>query len=67
MAATPENPGVPAALDWADVAAMLGDYDEALSWLDYIESCQGALEPELVVRRRRWRASAHSTAEAAEA
>ena len=67
MAAAPDNPGVEAALDWAEVAAMLGDYAEALSWLDYIESYEGALAPELADRRRAWIRQAHAAADAAEA
>jgi hypothetical protein len=58
MVASADNPGVESALDWADVAAMLGEFDEALSWLDYIESFEGALGPELAARRREWTASA---------
>lgn len=64
---TPDNPGVEAARDWADVAAMLGEFEEALSWLDYIESREGTLGPELEARRRGWLASVRSTADAAEA
>lgn len=64
---TPYNPGVEAALDWADVAAMLGEFEDALSWLDYIESCEGTLRPELAARRRGWLASVRTTAHAAEA
>ena len=44
------------ALDWADVAAMLGDFEEAVSWLDHAAERLGSLPPELEVRRREWRA-----------
>jgi hypothetical protein len=49
-----DTPGTEAALDWAEVAAMLGDYPEAISWLDYVESQAGALPGELAERRREW-------------
>jgi hypothetical protein len=42
------------ALDWADIAAMLGDYREALSWLVYVEWLQGSLSPELAGLRASW-------------
>lgn len=42
------------ALDWADVAAMLGDFDEAVSWLDRAVELLGSLPPELQLRRREW-------------
>jgi hypothetical protein len=45
---------IEAALDWAEVAAMLGDYQEALSWLGYIESRRASLAPELAARRAAW-------------
>jgi hypothetical protein len=41
-------------LDWADVAAMLGDFDEAVSWLDRAAALMGSLPPELEARRRDW-------------
>jgi uncharacterized protein HemY len=42
------------ALDWADVAAMLGDFDEAVSWLDRAAELLGSLPRELELRRREW-------------
>jgi hypothetical protein len=42
------------ALDWADVAAMLGDFEEAVSWLDRAVELLGSLPPELELRRREW-------------
>jgi hypothetical protein len=33
---------------------MLGDYAEAIAWLDYVESRSGPLSPELVELRRTW-------------
>ena len=42
------------ALDWAEVAAMLGDYREAVSWLVHIEWLEGGLTPELKQLRARW-------------
>lgn len=42
------------ALDWADVAAMLGDFDEALGWLERAAERLESLPPELEARRRDW-------------
>lgn len=42
------------ALDWADVAAMLGDFDEAVGWLDRAAELLGSLPPKLEARRREW-------------
>lgn len=42
------------ALDWADVAAMLGDFDEAVGWLDRAAELLGSLPAELEARRREW-------------
>lgn len=42
------------AVDWADVAAMLGDFDDAVSWLDRAAELVGSLPPELEARRRDW-------------
>jgi uncharacterized protein HemY len=42
------------ALDWADVAAMLGDFDEAVGWLERAAELLGSLPPELEARRREW-------------
>jgi hypothetical protein len=48
------NEAVRHALDWADVAAMLGDFDEAVGWLDRAAGLLGSLPPELEARRREW-------------
>jgi hypothetical protein len=50
----PKNTSVETAVDWAEVAAMLGDYREAVSWLVYVEWLQGKLPPELAELRERW-------------
>jgi hypothetical protein len=42
------------ALDWADIAAMLGDYGEAVGWLDRARELLGSLPRELETRRREW-------------
>jgi hypothetical protein len=42
------------ALDWADIAAMLGDYGEAVVWLDRARELLGSLPRELETRRREW-------------
>jgi hypothetical protein len=42
------------ALDWADVAAMLGDFEEAVSWMDVAAERLGSLPRELEARRREW-------------
>jgi hypothetical protein len=42
------------AVDWADVAAMLGDFEEAVGWLDHARELLGTLPPELEARRREW-------------
>ena len=54
VAAARDTPGVRTALDWAEVAAMLGDFEEAVAWLDYVESQEGTLSAELTERRRNW-------------
>jgi hypothetical protein len=46
---------VEVALDWAEVAAMLGDYAEAVSWLDYVASVEDGLRDDIAERRRAWR------------
>jgi hypothetical protein len=43
-----------AALDWAETAAMLGDYSEAVMWLDYSASISGSGRPEFAERRALW-------------
>lgn len=67
MAAAPDGPGVETALDWAETAAMLGDFDEAASWLDYVELHGGALTAELIERRRAWRERVDLSGDPAEA
>jgi hypothetical protein len=42
------------AVDWADVAAMLGDFEEAVGWLDHTAELLGSLPPDLEARRRDW-------------
>jgi hypothetical protein len=42
------------ALDWAEVAAMLGDFREALSWLNLVESIGGSIPGHLVAQRQVW-------------
>jgi hypothetical protein len=42
------------ALDWAEVAAMLGDFREALSWLNLVESIGGKIPDGLLDQRRLW-------------
>jgi hypothetical protein len=53
-----ELASIESALDWAEVAAMLGDFHEALSWLEYVEWLQGTLPPELAERRTAWASAA---------
>ena len=48
------SPTVAMALDWAEVAAMLGDYRDALAWLDYVERIEGRVPNEYAERRRSW-------------
>jgi hypothetical protein len=45
---------VETAIDWAEIAGMLGDFREAVSWLVYVEWLQGSLSPELAEMRKRW-------------
>jgi hypothetical protein len=45
---------VETAIDWAEIAGMLGDFREAVSWLVYVEWLQGSLSPELADMRKRW-------------
>jgi hypothetical protein len=42
------------ALDWAEVAAMLGDYGDAVAWLDRVHELRGSLPDELAARRLDW-------------
>jgi uncharacterized protein HemY len=42
------------ALDWAEVAAMLGDFAEAVAWLDRAAELIGSLPDGLAARRREW-------------
>jgi hypothetical protein len=53
-----ELASIESALDWAEVAAMLGDFHEAVSWVEYVESLQGTLPPELAERRTTWACAA---------
>jgi hypothetical protein len=56
----PLDTTVETAVDWAEVAAMLGDYREAVSWLVYVEWLQGSLPPELAKLRARWEFAAQT-------
>jgi hypothetical protein len=42
------------ALDWAEVAAMLGDFREAVSWLNLVETIGGTVPGSLVDQRQLW-------------
>jgi hypothetical protein len=42
------------ALEWAEVAAMLGDYADAVAWLEYVERVDGELPEAFVERRADW-------------
>ena len=46
------------ALEWAEVAAMLGDYEDAVAWLEYVERVDGELPTEFAGRREDWAARA---------
>ncbi len=46
------------AIDWAEVAAMLGDYADAVAWLEYVERVGGELPASLAERRADWVARA---------
>jgi len=48
------SPGVAVALDWAEVAAMLGDFRDAVEWLDYAERLDGVIPAEFAARRQAW-------------
>jgi hypothetical protein len=54
------QPAVSDALEWAEVAAMLGDFADAVAWLEYAERMGGALPAAFAERRTDWstRASA---------
>ena len=54
----PGETSVETAVDWAETAAMLGDFPEAVSWLAYVEWLQGSLSPELADLRERWERAA---------
>jgi hypothetical protein len=41
-------------LDWAEVAAMLGDFREAVSWLNLVESIGGTVPVALAAKRQLW-------------
>jgi hypothetical protein len=49
---------VESAIDWAETAAMLGDFREAVTWMAYVEWLQGGLSPELAELRERWERAA---------
>ena len=46
------------ALEWAEVAAMLGDFADAVAWLEYAERVGGELPARLAERRADWSARA---------
>jgi hypothetical protein len=48
------------AVTWSEVAAMLGDYAEAIDWLDLAVSIGGTLTPSQRARRWSWRLQARS-------
>jgi hypothetical protein len=50
----PRQVAIAAAVEWAEVAAMLGDYAEAVGWLGVIDSLGGPLPSELAARRPDW-------------
>jgi hypothetical protein len=52
------RPAASDALEWAEVAAMLGDFREALAWLEYVELVGGELPATLAERRAEWSARA---------
>lgn len=52
------EPAVSDALEWAEVAAMLGDFGDALAWLEYVERVDGELPAAFAERRADWSARA---------
>jgi hypothetical protein len=52
------QPAVSDALEWAEVAAMLGDFADAVGWLDYVEQVDGELPAAFAERRADWSARA---------
>jgi hypothetical protein len=51
----PSPESIATALDWAEVSAMLGDYSDAVRWLDVAERVAGGLPDRLLARREQWR------------
>jgi hypothetical protein len=49
-----DHPAVSDALEWAEVAAMLGDYADAVAWLEYVERADGQLPDAFAERRADW-------------
>jgi hypothetical protein len=43
---------VAAAADWAEIAEMLGDYHDAVGWLNLIKTIEGGLSQDLAERRQ---------------
>ncbi len=58
LLASSDEEQVERALDWAEVAAMLGDFRDAIAWLDLAEQLRGSLPADLAARRRDWIARA---------
>jgi hypothetical protein len=52
------RPAVSDALEWAEVAAMLGDFADAVAWLEYVEEVVGELPASFAERRADWSARA---------
>jgi hypothetical protein len=53
-----QGPSIDTALDWAEIAAMLGDYRDAVAWLEYVERMGGQLPSAFVKRRSAWASKA---------
>jgi hypothetical protein len=58
LLAADQDENVTRALDWAEIAAMLGDFRDAVAWLDRAEAMKGSLPDEIAARRRDWIARA---------
>lgn len=52
-----DDGAIATAIDWADVAAMLGDYQEALWWLSIAERAAGRASAQIASRRELWEAA----------
>jgi hypothetical protein len=50
-------------LHWAQRSAAMGDYADALGWLELVEAVDGSLAPEWRARRRSWERGSHHTSE----